>query len=391
MVSSRPILIAGGGIGGLALALALARSGRNSTVLERQTEFAAVGAGIQIGPNGVRALQHLGLADALKPLVGAPEAIVVHDGTSGRVLAHLPLGSWIAGRHGAPYWVAHRGDLHRVLLDAATSDPRITIRTGFEVSSLAQTATDVTATDRAGDSIAGSAMIGADGLWSVVRQSFSPQPAPEFAGATATRAVIPSARAGRLAIPAVGLWLSPRAHVVHYPVRGGSDIAVVVIASETWQGREWDAEADAATLLAQLASFHPSLTAVLHRVTSWRKWALYTLPQLPAWTDGRVALLGDAAHPMLPYLAQGGAFAMEDALVLAGCLCGSENVSGAISTYASLRRDRACRVQAASVRQGGIYRLSPPLSHARNAVLRFAPGAMLMARLDWLYGWQPPS
>jgi salicylate hydroxylase len=214
-------------------------------------------------------------------------------------------------------------------------------------------------------------------------------PAPKFAGATATRTVVSAARAGHLAIPVVGLWLSPQAHVVHYPVRGGSEIAIVVIASETWQGRDWDAEADAATLIGRLETFDAGLTTVLRNATSWRKWALYTLPPLPAWTSGRVALLGDAAHPMLPYLAQGGALAMEDALVLAECLSAGCDVPAALSAYASLRRDRASRVQTASVRQGRLYRLGRPLSHVRNAIFRIAPGRLLMSQLDWLYGWRP--
>lgn len=391
MFATQPILIAGGGIGGLALALALAKRNRPSVVLERAHEFVPLGAGIQIGPNGMRVLQALGVTEALRPLAGVPEAIVVHAGSSGRVLTRLPLGSWIANRHGAPYWVAHRGDLQRVLLDAASVDPRIATRTGFDVAAVSETATGVTTTDPTGATAIGRALIGADGLWSTVRQSLPGMPAPAFAGATATRCVIPAALAGRLAIPAVGLWLNPQAHVVHYPVRGGSEIAVVVIAREAWQGRAWDAEADAAALLAHLAPFHSSLMDVLGGVTSWRKWALYTLPPLPMWTRGCIALLGDAAHPMLPYLAQGGALAVEDAVVLADCLCASDDTSGSLKSYASLRSQRARRVQAASIRQGRIYRLAPPLSHARDAVFRMAPAALLMTRLDWLYDWHPPS
>lgn len=391
MSARRPILIAGGGIGGLALALALAKRNQPSVVLERSREFLPLGAGIQIGPNGMRVLQALGVAEALRPFAGVPDAIVVHAGSSGHVLTQLPLGAWIANRHGAPYWVAHRGDLQRVLLDKAIADARIAMRSGFDVASVSEIATGVTATARSGATEAGRALIGADGLWSTVRQSFPDMPEPQFAGATATRCVIPATQAGRLAIAAVGLWLNPQAHVVHYPVRGGSEIAVVVIAREAWQGRAWDAEADAAPLLAHLAPFHSSLTDVLGGVTSWRKWALYTMPPLPMWTRGRVALLGDAAHPMLPYLAQGGALAMEDAIVLADCLCASDNTSGSLDTYASLRRRRAERVQAASVRQGRIYQLAPPLSHARDAVFQVAPAAWLMARLDWLYDWQPPG
>jgi salicylate hydroxylase len=391
MSEREPILIAGGGIGGLALALALASRGRPSIVLERQREFAAEGAGIQIGPNGVRALQALGVADALRPFVGEPQAIVVHAGASGRVLNQLPLGGWIAKRHGAPYWVTHRGDLHRVLLDATGRNRLIGIRLGFEVASVEQDATHVAVTNIEGAKVTGGAIIGADGIWSAVRQALPGLPAPQFAGATATRTVIPVVQAGRLAIPAVGLWLNPHAHVVHYPVRGARDIAVVVIAREHWQGHEWDAEAERSTLLAQLRPFHASLTEVLERVPTWRKWALYTLPPLPTWTDGRIALIGDAAHPMLPYLAQGGAFAMEDALTLAYSLATYPAIPEALNTYAATRRARADRAQAASLRQGRLYRLSPPLSRARDVGLRLVPGTLIMRGLDWLYDWSPPA
>jgi salicylate hydroxylase len=391
MPVSEPFLIAGGGIGGLALALALARRNRHSVVLERQLQFETAGAGIQIGPNGVRALQALGLAEALRPFAGQPQAIVVHDGSTSRVLNRLPLGDWIARRHGAPYWVVHRSDLHRVLLDAVASDTRITLRAGFDLASASQNGTHAAATDRSGATVTGKALVGADGLWSAVRRFLPGMPAPVFAGATATRAVIPAEEAGPLAIPAVGLWLSAHAHVVHYPVRGGQDIAVVVIARESWQGRDWDAEADATALRAQVASFHPTLTDVLGSVATWRKWALYTLAPLPAWSSGRIALLGDAAHPMLPYLAQGGATALEDALVLAHCFGSIPDVPGAFAGYASLRQPRVRRIQAASVRQGRIYRLSQPLSFARDLGLRLCPGAVLMSRLDWIYDWTPPS
>jgi salicylate hydroxylase len=391
MPVSEPFLIAGGGIGGLALALALARRSRTSIVLERQPQFATTGAGIQIGPNGVRTLQALGIAEALRSFAGQPQGIVVRDGCTGRVLNRLPLGDWIARRHGAPYWVVHRSDLHRVLLDAAVSDTHITLRTGFDLASVSQSGTQVSAVDRSGATVTGEALIGADGLWSTVRRFLPGMPTPVFAGATATRTVISAEEAGPLAIPAVGLWLSSHAHVVHYPVRGGQDIAVVVIARESWQGRDWDAEADATALRAQVASFHPTLTDVLGSVAAWRKWALYTLAPLPAWSSGRIALLGDAAHPMLPYLAQGGAIALEDALVLAHCFGSIPDVPGAFAGYAWLRRARARHIQAASVRQGRIYRLPQPLSFARNLGLRLCPGALLMSRLDWIYGWTPPG
>jgi salicylate hydroxylase len=398
MTGAAPILIAGGGIGGLALALALARFNHRSIVLERQEAPAEAGAGIQLGPNGVRALQHLGVGEALRPWVGEPQAIEVHAGGSGRLLSRLPLGAWIAARHGAPYWVAHRGDLYRVLSAAAGADPLIEIRTGFEVAAVTETAGEVTIADKAGRRLSAPLLVGADGLWSAVRQALVPGCAPRPAGATATRTVIPADRAGPLARAAVGLWLSPEAHVVHYPVRGGREIALVVIAREkaAAERRGWDGEVDAARLRRRLAPFHAGLREVLlpgsGQAWPWREWTLYILPPLPTWGHARTVLIGDAAHPMLPYLAQGGALALEDAVVLAHCLhAAADDPGAAVARFQELRARRARRVQAASVRQGRIYGLAPPLSWARDLAFRVAPGSWLMAGLDWLYGWHPPS
>ena len=384
-----PILIAGGGIGGLTLALALAKTGRASIVLEQRDSFGAAGAGIQLGPNGVRVLQSLGLADALRPAVGVPDALTVHDGRSGRALAVLPLGRWIAARHGAPYWVVHRGDLHALLAKAASAEPRITLRTGFALASVALKGSDLQARSATGDVSTGAALVGADGLWSSVRRAVAPEQVPEFVGSTAARTVIPVAEAGRLALPAVGLWLSPGANIVHYPVRGGAEIAAVMIAAETWHGKEWEAKADRAALLAQLDGFHASLAEPLSMAPEWRKWALHRLPPLPRWSAGRVTLIGDAAHPMLPHLAQGGVLALEDAVVLANCIATHPgNEAEAFIAFETKRRRRAARVQAMSRLNGRIYHARPPLSWARDAVLRITPGTWLMAGYDWLYGWR---
>jgi salicylate hydroxylase len=391
MAADAPILIAGGGIGGLALAVALARQGRRVTVLEQRKTFETAGAGIQLGPNGVRVLQRLGVAEALRPAVGEPEALEIRDGSSGRLLAALPLGSWISARHGAPYWVAHRRDLHRVLQQAASVEPAVTLRTGFAFAGLSERADDkcVEARSTRGDAVVGSALVGADGLWSSVRRVVAPSASPIFAGSSAMRTVIPASAAGRLAVSNVGLWLSPGANVAHYPVRGGAEIAVVVIAAEAWQGREWDAEADRASLTARLGGLHADLAEPLAAASSWRKWALHGLPPLPRWSLGRVTLMGDAAHPMLPHLAQGGVLALEDAVVLADCLSaypGDEAQS--FGAYEAQRQSRAARVQAMSRHNGRIYHMGPPFAWARNTIFRLAPATRLMAAYDWLYGWR---
>jgi salicylate hydroxylase len=384
-----PVLIAGGGIGGLALALALAKMGRRSTVLEQRNSFGGAGAGIQLGPNGVRVLQRLGVAEALRPAVGVPDALAVHHGTTGRTLAVLPLGRWIQARHGAPYWVVHRGDLNAVLADAAAAEPLITLQPGFALSSLVETEAAVRVKSTADDVLVGRALVGADGLWSATRHVIAPNHAPQFVGSTATRTIIPVAQAGRLALPAVGLWLSPGANVVHYPVRGGSEIAAVVIAAEEWRGRDWEAATDRTTLIKRLCPFHASLAEPLATAAEWRKWALYRLPSLPHWVAGRVALIGDAAHPMLPHLAQGGVLALEDAVTLADQLAAHpDDEPHAFLAFEAKRRRRAQRVEAMSRLNGRVYHLAPPLSWARDGLLRLLPGSWLMAGYDWLYGWR---
>ena len=321
-----------------------------------------------------------------------PTAISVRAGRTGRPLAELPLGSWIAARHGAPYWVVHRADLHRVLLAAAAAEPLITLRLRFALATTTAVGGGVRATSATGETATGAALVGADGLWSRVRELICPGAAPRFAGATATRAVLPAAAAGLLAGSRVGLWLTSGVHVVHYPVRGGAEVAVVVIAAESGDdiraARAWDVALEAADLLRRVRGFDPRLRAVLAGVGDWRSWSLYRTPRLPVWSDGPVTLIGDAAHPMLPYLAQGGALALEDALVLADCLNAHAGAdAAAFRSFEARRRARAERAQRASARQGRIYHLPPPLSLGRDCLLRVLPGARLMARFDWLYGW----
>lgn len=389
------ILIAGGGIGGLALAIALSRRGIASTVFEARPRFDEAGAGIQIGPNGVRVLRSIGVADRLAPLAGKPRSILVHCAMSGSLLTELPLGDWIAARHGAPYWTLHRQDLHAALLATAETSPSIEIVTGAPVARIARCAAGVEAGTQSGATRTGRALIGADGLWSAVRTHVVGDGSGDlpFSGKTASRTVLPAARVSAgIPTASVGIWLGPSAHVVHYPVRDGAEIALVVILDEDWQGREWSSPASREFLLERLSGRSTRLRALVEAGEPWRKWALFDPPPFATWSRGPVALLGDAAHPVLPFLAQGGVLALEDAAALAALLdADSGPIDDTLQRYQQARKARADRVRNESRNNGRIYHSCGPAAVARDLALRLVPPALLMARYDWLYGWRAPG
>lgn len=392
MTADRPVLIAGGGIGGLTLAIALARNGLACRVLERRSDLVEAGAGIQLGPNAVGVLARLGVAQRLQKPAAAPENLRVYHGGSGRLLTELPLGGWIESRHGHPYWVVHRRDLHAALLETAKSQPEMEIVTGCELVSFQQSERRVVAHAADGSLHEAKMLVGADGIRSTVRRQLWPEAHLEYAGKTAARAVV-----GRNAAPApfsdmaTGVWLARGGHVVHYPVRGGSEIALVVILDEGWPGEGWGLPVDRDGLLARLKFFSGSLVTFLSQADDWRRWPLYDTRPLDRWSVGHVTLLGDAAHPVLPFLAQGGALAIEDAETLALALRTRQDPASAIAHYERVRRPRATRVQRASRRNGLIYHLPLPASLARDLTLGASPPHRIMALYDWIYGWKPEN
>lgn len=402
MAPRRPVLIAGGGIGGLAAALALARAGWPSHIAERRAEWSEAGAGIQLSPNGVAVLKRLGLDAVLAPDAGRPQEIVVREAGSARVLQRLPLGAWIATRHGSPYWQVHRRDLQAALLARIAAEPLITTTRGYDASFFLDDGATVTLRTRDGATLEGCALIGADGVFSRVRQQMWGAHAPRFSGRTATRTVIPVAGSGATGgvvdATTTGVWLAPGAHIVHYPVRGGRELAIVVIRTEPWHEAGWSAPVASAEMAAFLRGVAPALAEVLSAALGsehdWRRWALFELEPPDRWSKGRATLLGDAAHPTLPFLAQGGSLALEDAWTLAASLAGIDATDGTaiasgLAAYERARMSRTRRVVAAARRNGWIFHLAGAAALGRNAIMALAPGHRVMASYDWVYGWRP--
>lgn len=388
-MTDRPILVAGAGIAGLTLALALSRQGLPVRVLERRSEHTEAGAGIQLGPNAMHVLARLGVAERVEPYAGAPEAIEVMDGASGRRIARFPLGEGMARRLGAPYRVAHRADLHAALLSAVRARGDIAIELGFEVNSWSESGQSVTVSSAEGSQAIGAALVGADGLWSAVCRMLHPGHPLTYSGKLAARTLVPANVAGeRFARQVTGVWLGRDGHVVHYPVRAGREVAVVVVLNEPEQREGWGSSIEATSVLARLIRFSRELVDFLGRASTWHAWSLYDPPALPSWSRGRACLIGDAAHPILPFLAQGGGMAIEDAETLALLLAAErDRPAMAFPRFETLRRARVERVRDASRENGRVFHLAGPMALARNLTLAMVPGSLLMRRYDWLYRW----
>jgi len=396
VASSRTVIVAGAGIGGLTAALAIARHGLHVTVFDQAQRLEETGAGIQLSPNASRILIALGLGEQLRRHVVAPEELRIMNARTARVLARAPLGAVAEKRYGAPYWVIHRGDLQAVLIDAVRVHPGIVLNLGARVEDFALNEDGITVFARSAQHRVedrGVALIAADGLWSNLRRRLGHRREPRFARRTAWRALARAdALMPELRAPAVNLWFGTRAHLVHYPVRGGSLINVVAIVRDDWREPGWSAPGERAEILARYRT--PMWSAVPRAILAapehWQKWALYDRPPLARWGKGAVTLLGDAAHPMLPYLAQGAAMAIEDAAVLAQRLADArDDPAGAMRRYERQRRERAARAQRAARRNGIVYQLGGPGAFLRTLALTAIGGERLLARYDWLYGWRP--
>lgn len=390
----RQLLIAGGGIGGLAAALAATRAGWQVRLYERAAILGEVGAGIQMGPNVMRVLGEWGLASTLDTVVAHPQRLQVRHAISGRELGVLSMGAAMVERYGAPYATVHRADLHQLLLGAVQGSSGAKLYAGRTVREFEQRSESVSLRLEDGLEVEGEALVGADGLWSVVRTQLLQDGSPRVPGHLAYRAMVPQVQLPQaLRSQQITAWLGPRLHVVQYPVRRGEWLNVVAIVHGHVQGslEDWDHGANAADLHTAMGHVCGELRALIEAVPAWRLWVLCDRPPVSGadqMARGRVALLGDAAHPMRPYLAQGAGMAIEDAAALGRELArardGIVSIPTLLQRYALTRWERNARVQARSVRNGSIFHLAGPLAWGRDAAMRVL-GERLLDQ-PWLYG-----
>ncbi|KWV51481.1 monooxygenase [Bradyrhizobium macuxiense] len=399
MALTRTVIVAGAGIGGLTASLTLAAQGFRVVVLEKAERLEEAGAGIQLSPNASRILVELGLKERLAPRAVTPESVNVMSARAGGEIVRMPLGEAASFRAGAPYWVIHRADLQAALQAAVNDHPDIDLRLGCQFEDVARHARGLTVVQRRGNARQQElavALIGADGIWSSVRGHLFPDVQPQFSGLIAWRGTLEATALPReYTAPRVRLWMGSNAHLVTYPISAGRQINVVAIVSGIWNRPGWSAPGDTNEIKDAFATSRWPATArmLVGAVDGWRKWALFTLPDLGHWNEGAVALLGDAAHAMLPFAAQGAGMAIEDAAVLAKTLSDStgENVSGipaALTRYARMRRARVLKVQRLARQQGRIYHLSGPAALARDLAIRAIGPQRMLTRQDWIYDWR---
>jgi len=384
-----PFVIAGGGIGGLALAAGLARNGVRCIVLEAAPKLGEIGAGIQIGPNAFHAFDYLGVGDAARSVAVYIDQLRLMNGLTAEEIVHVPLDAPFRTYFGNPYAVVHRADLHGVLLDACRANPLVELRTDHRVAGYAQDEKSVTVFVDGREPITGTALVGADGLRSAVRQQLVGDGEPRVSGHTTYRSVIPTDQMPEdLRWNAATLWAGPKCHIVHYPLKGWKVFNLVV----TYHNDVTEASAGVLVDLDEVRKgfqhVAPKARRIIEQGSNWMRWVLCDRDPIENWVEGRVALLGDAAHPMLQYMAQGACMALEDSVCLSHVVAGRpHDVAAALQDYQRNRIARTARVQMSSRLMGEfVYHPAGAKALVRDTVLRAMTPEEFYFRLSWLYG-----
>jgi 3-hydroxybenzoate 6-monooxygenase len=389
-----PILIAGGGIGGLAAALVLGRAGHAVTVLEQAAEFGEIGAGIQLGPNIFRMFDHLGLTEHINQVAYFPPAMGMRDVRTGEQVVRVQMGDAARAAYGGfAYGVIYRKDLHDVLLNACRALTNITLRTNAGVASFTQDASGVKAALKNGEQLQSVALIGADGLWSGIRESIVGDGKPRVSGHIAYRAVLKKGDVPpELWSDEVQLWGGEKTHLVTYPLRRGELFNLVAVFHSNKYDEGWDAFGDNSELTERFKDAHTTVRGLLAKINLWKMWVLCDREPVKNWSQGRVTLLGDAAHPMLQYLAQGAGQAIEDAAVLGKAIEHHKgNFEQAFLAYQEKRYLRTARVQLTARFYGDIYHASGVTRELRNSIFQGGKDAAGFAGLKWMYEGIDPN
>jgi len=384
------VIIVGGGIGGLAAALALSRQGIPSQVIEQAAEFKEIGAGIQLGPNAFWMFERLGLVAPISALAVFPNNLIMRDSITGEDVTRIPLGEAFRKRFHHPYALIHRADLHRVLLDACRKSNLIRLDASQKVVTVDDAGGGVTVTTESGKTYRGAALIGADGLWSTIREIVVGDGKPKPAGHITYRAVLPTSE-----IPEeyrwndMGFWAGEKVHFVLYPLRTGELFNLVAVFHSNRYEEGWDSYGDPTELHERFAQTCAPVRMLLNKIESWRMWVLCDRPPIKDWSKGRITLLGDAAHPMLQYLAQGACMSIEDAVCLADkAVAAGGDYAAAFRAYQQTRYLRTGRVQIMARVYGEFYHASGVAKELRNMMLSSRTPDDAMAGMEWLYGEQ---
>jgi 3-hydroxybenzoate 6-monooxygenase len=385
------VIVVGGGIGGLTAALALARKGVAVRVFEQAPEFKEIGAGIQLGPNVYRMFECLGVTDEINRFAVFPENLMMLDSVTGQEVTRISLGNEFMARFGYPYAVIHRADLHRVLLAADQQEQLIELRPATRIEAVQEGAGGIDVRTDKGEHHSADALIGADGLWSTIRPLIVNDGKPIVSGHIAYRAVLPTSEMPeRLRWQSMVLWAGEKVHLVHYPLRGGYLFNLVAVFHSNRYEEGWDTFGDAEELHQRFAGTCAEVRTLLGKIESWRMWVLCDRRPVKEWSRGRMTLLGDAAHPMLQYLAQGACQAIEDAVCLADSV---EEAGGdfaaAFQAYQAARYLRTARTQVMARVYGEVFHATGVVRELRNNMLGGRTQTDSLDSMEWLYGEQP--